>query len=189
MIGYLTGTIKTLSEKSILVLTQSGVGYEVFPAGSLLANCKMDGEFEAEILTIVRETEISLYGFGHSDEKTLFLKLINVSGIGPKMALKIISTPPENFLSAVEAGDVPFLTKIPGLGKKTAERLIIELRGKINLKENLRVQKTSAETEAEEALSSLGYDKNTITKVLEQAPDESRNVAEDLVKYFLSSNA
>jgi len=189
MIGYLKGTVLKLSEKSILVLTTSGVGYEVFPAGSLLANCKKNGEFSAEILTIVRETEISLYGFGTSDEKTLFQKLLNVSGIGPKMALQIVSTPPQQFLTAVENGDVGFLTKLPGLGKKTAERLIIELRGKIDLSAESSAPASPALSEASEALENLGYDKNSISKVLKSAPEELQTSAEELVKYFLSSYA
>lgn len=186
MIGYLFGTVKDISAKRILVLTSGGVGYEVLPSGSLLASCKEDGEFSAEIFTVVREQEITLYGFGSADEKTLFEKLIAVSGIGPKTAKDIVSTPVELFLKAVEEGDTTFITKLPGIGKKTAERLIIELRGKIDLsKKSADFSAVSpAMQEASEALESLGYDKNTIASSLQKAPENLST--EGLVKYFLS---
>jgi len=189
MIGHLYGQITEITEKEILIQTSSGVGYSVFPAGSLLSQCKKGKNIAANILTIVRETEISLYGFGHKDEKTLFQKLLNISGIGPKMALQIVSTPIDIFLSAVENGEVNILTKIPGLGKKTAERLIIELRGKLDLSsgENAIIQKSKAFEEAIDALENLGYDKSTIEKILKQAPENYNT--ENYVKYFLSSNA
>jgi len=186
MIGYINGIVKRVSEKEILVITQGGVGYSVYPAGSLLAKCQKDAEISAEILTIVRETEISLYGFGHLEEKELFTKLISVSGIGPKTALQMVSIPPSQFMTAIENGDISFLTRIPGLGKKTAERLIIELRGKIDLskQENL-AEKNPAMSEAFQALENLGYDRQTIGKRLEKAEESS--TAEELVKFFLKS--
>ena len=144
---------------------------------------------EAEVLMIVRETEISLYGFGVRDEKILFQKLLSVSGIGPKMALEMVSVPPQHFLTAVEEGDVAFLTKIPGLGKKKAERLIVELRGKIDLSGSAEgaPRQNPATMEASDALENLGYDHQTIKQVLASAPEDSS--AEELVKYFLSSGA
>ncbi|MBT3349385.1 Holliday junction branch migration protein RuvA [bacterium] len=190
MIGFLTGKIASISEKKILVLTSGGVGYNVSPAGSLLASCEKGGEFSAEIFTIVRETEITLYGFGSGDEKQLFEKLIGVSGIGPKTALVMVSTPADQFQKAVAEGDVAFLTKIPGLGKKTAERLIVELRGKLNLESagtDFSAAKSKSKTEATDALKNLGYDAGTISEILNQAPDDANT--EDLVKFFLSSNA
>lgn len=188
MIGFITGTIERVNEKEVLVITSGGVGYHVHPAGSLLAKCKKGLEISAEILTIVRETEISLYGFGHLEEKKLFTKLISVSGIGPKTALQMVSIPPSQFMTAVESGDVDFLTRIPGLGKKTAERLIIELRGKVDLttSENME-QKNPAFKEAFDALENLGYDRHTIGKRLDQA--EGSPTAEELVKFFLKSDA
>ncbi len=187
MIAHLTGKAIAISDKSITVLTSGGVGYEVFPAGSLLAMVQKDGDFAAEILTVVRENEISLYGFGDRDEKVLFQKLLSVSGIGPKMALAMVSVPPQHFMKAVDEGDVAFLTKIPGLGKKKAERLIIELRGKIDLSAESGTGNVQnpAFIEAAEALEGLGYDQVTIKKALEKAPENLS--AEDLVKYFLSS--
>lgn len=189
MIGFLNGIVQAASDKKVLVMTSGGVGYEVSPAGSLLAECREGGAFSAPILTIVRETEITLYGFGSGEERDLFEKLIAVSGIGPKTALVMVSTPADQFSRAVSEGDVAFLTKIPGLGKKTAERLIVELRGKLNLESagSATLPSTPAMSEAGEALKNLGYDPQTIAEVLSGAPDGAST--EELVKFFLSSNA
>jgi holliday junction DNA helicase RuvA len=189
MIGFLSGSVATISPRKILVLTPGGVGYDVIPAGSLLANVKEGETFAATIFTVVREQEITLYGFGSDTEKNLFEKLIGVSGIGPKTAIAMVSTPVDQFQNAVSQGDVAFLTQIPGLGKKTAERLIVELRGKLNLEtagtENL--PKSTAMQEATDALKNLGYDPRTISDVLSNV---SKNATtEELVKSFLSSNA
>ncbi len=187
MIGFLRGTVLAVDEKRILLLTSGGVGYEVFPAGSLLALIRKDAEAEFETATIVRETEISIYGFGDVSEKKLFLKLLSVSGIGPKMAITIVSTPIDQFLSAVSNGEIEILTRIPGLGKKTAERLVIELRGKLNFSADQTLPQNKSFEEAKDALKNLGYDDRTILDVLKSADQNS--TTEDLVKYFLRSSA
>jgi len=188
MIGHLFGIVREVNEKNVLVQTSGGVGYNVIPSGSLLSMVEKNGEFSAKIFMVVREQEITLYGFGSDDEKILFEKLIKVSGIGPKTALGMISVPVDLFMKSVENGDVAFLTKMPGIGKKTAERLIIELRGKINLTNpaKLSVGNKNFE-EATDALKNLGYDNNTINDVLSRAPDDAGT--EDLIKFFLSSGA
>lgn len=189
MIGFLSGTVAHVSPRKILVLTPGGVGYDIIPAGSLLAKMREGEAFAATIFTIVREQEITLYGFGSDMEKELFEKLIGVSGIGPKTALAMISTPTDQFQKAVAEGDVPFLTRIPGLGKKTAERLIVELRGKLNLETAgaSQLPQSTAMIEATDALKNLGYDPRTIHDILQDAPEKSNT--ETLVKFFLSSNA
>jgi Holliday junction DNA helicase RuvA len=190
MIGFLSGTVATISPRKILVLTAGGVGYDVIPAGSLLSEVKEGEAFAATIFTIVREQEITLYGFGSDMEKHLFEKLISVSGIGPKTALAMVSTPADQFQKAVAEGDVAFLTRIPGLGKKTAERLIVELRGKLNLETAgiaTPLPTSIALREASDALKNLGYDPRTIHEVLSIAPANAST--ETLVKFFLSSNA
>lgn len=187
MIRYLVGTILEIREKEVILLTSGGVGYQVFPCGSLLSLIKVNSDTAIYIVTIVKETEISLYGFANTEEQKLFEKLISVSGIGPKTALQMASIPTGQFLQAINNGDVAFLTKIPGLGKKTAERLIIELRGKINLTVvNYQNAPSQEYEEAQDALHNLGYDTSTIHAVLESAPKESS--AEELVKFFLSQH-
>ena len=187
MIGFLKGPVMSVAGKEILILTSSGVGYSVFAAGTLLASVKPGGEVSAEIFTVVRETEITLYGFGSKDEKILFQKLLGVSGIGPKMAMEMVSVPPKQFLRAVEEGDIPFLTRIPGLGKKKAERLVVELRGKIDLSAVGEEGPSVApeREEAMEALVGLGYDQATVKTVLKNAPEGA--TTEDLVRFFLAS--
>ncbi|MCF7905946.1 Holliday junction branch migration protein RuvA [Candidatus Gracilibacteria bacterium] len=187
MIGRLVGIVENVDAKEILLCTTGGVGYTVHPAGSLLSRCKKGASLSAEILTIVRENEISLYGFGDQDEKKLFEKLISVSGIGPRTALQMVSIPPSQFMKAIEEGDISFLTRIPGLGKKTAERLVIELRGKLDLTQSEVTPHSPALEEAFDALQNLGYDRHTIGKRLEKA--DPNTSAEDLVKFFLRSNA
>ena len=189
MIGFLKGQVTHISGKEILILTASGVGYSVFAAGTLLASVKQGTELSAEIFTVVRETEITLYGFGAKDEKILFQKLLSVSGIGPKMAMEMVSVPPQHFLRAVEEGDIAFLTRIPGLGKKKAERLVVELRGKIDLSAvgGESAQVDPAKDEAIGALEGLGYDRATIKEILKKAPEGSGT--EELVRYFLGSKA
>jgi holliday junction DNA helicase RuvA len=189
MIGFLSGTVATISPRKILVLTPGGVGYDVIPAGSLLAEVREGEAFASTIFTVVREQEITLYGFGTDVEKNLFEKLIGVSGIGPKTAIAMVSTPVDQFQNAISEGDVAFLTQIPGLGKKTAERLIVELRGKLNIETagTTNLPKSTAATEATDALKNLGYDPRTINEVLGNAPKNAST--EELVKFFLTSNA
>ncbi len=187
MIGFLSGIVARMDAKEVLIQTSGGVGYSVHPAGSLLAECKEGEKISAEIFTVVREQEISLYGFGHKDEKQLFIKVISVSGIGPKIGLQIVSMSPARFMTAVEHGDVPVLTEIPGLGKKTAERLIIELRGKLDLTASEGPQASPALEEAITALEGLGYDRKTIQQRIEQTG--AKTSAEEMIKDFLKSNA
>lgn len=187
MIRYLQGKVLDIRAKECTVLTPSGVGYRIFIAGELLSHLEKGKPIEIHTVMIVKENEMSLYGFYEETTQGLFEKLISVSGIGPKTALQMVSTPPSQFMRAIEEGDIGFLTKIPGLGKKTAERLIIELRGKIDLSAQTPSAPLSPATEeAVQALENLGYDKGSIEKKLKNAPEKAS--AEDLVKYFLSSD-
>jgi len=188
MIGFLSGTVARMDAKEVLIQTSGGVGYSVHPAGSLLAECKVGESVNAEIFTVVREQEISLYGFGDKLEKELFVKVTGVSGIGPKIGLQIVSMSPARFTAAVEAGDVASLTEIPGLGKKTAERLILELSGKLDLSHLDEAHAASpALEEAISALEGLGYDRKTIQQRIEQIGQSDS--AEVMIKDFLKSNA
>jgi len=182
MIGFIHGIVEQVREKSLLILTQSGVGYRVFPVGALLSEAKTGKELHCYIYTLVREQEISLYGFSTYEEQLLFEKVLGVSGVGPKLALSILSMPVHQFLSALETGDIAVLTKIPGLGKKTAQRLLLDLKGKLDISEST-VQVSATLQEAIEALMYLGYEKEHIKKVLEKSDADN---SEDLVKYYLT---
>src|SRR5207249_3826807 len=131
LIGYLQGTLKHLDANSATVVT-GGVGYEVHI--SLQTYYKLEGQREAvlEIYTHVREDTLALYGFASSEEKFAFEKLISISGIGPTLAVKILSgIEPTDLADAVAQSDVRKLSSIPGVGRKTADRICLELRDKL----------------------------------------------------------
>src|SRR5215210_7637040 len=131
MIGYLQGTLKKLDATSALVVA-NGVGYEVHI--SLQTYYRLEGrrDVELEIYTHVREDALSLYGFASPEEKFAFEKLIAISGIGPTLAQKILSgIEPPDLADAVARQDTRKLSSIPGVGKKTAERICLELRDKL----------------------------------------------------------
>ncbi len=186
MIGYLEGRVLQVLPKTIIVVTTAGVGYELFPTGSLLSKCNLDGLLTCFVHTLVREQEISLYGFETLEERQFFEKLIGISGVGPKMALQILSQPVGEFISAIDRGDVDFVMQTPGIGKKMAQKLIVELKGKIDLSEEV-VQTSVNKQEATEALKSLGYDESTVKFVLGEAPEDLST--EDLIKFFLSNQS
>ena len=129
MIAHLTGLILTKTTQSVLIDT-GGIGYEVFvPLSTFYTLPEKDEKVSLHIYTYVREDALLLFGFGTKLEKNLFLMLISVSGIGPKLAVNILSgIGPQELLEAIAGGDVVRLQAIPGVGKKTAERIALELK-------------------------------------------------------------
>lgn len=133
MISFLIGTIEDKQENSLL-LDVGGVGFEMSISSNTFSALPMIGE-SVKVLTYmsVREDDISLFGFSSKEEKDLFVKLISVSGIGPKVAISILSGLSLNALSiAIANKDVKMLSKIKGLGAKTAERICVELKDKVS---------------------------------------------------------
>jgi Holliday junction DNA helicase RuvA len=194
MIAYLRGTIQ---EKSLqaLILDVNGVGYDVLMSNNSIAKMPAEGQ-EAAIYTYlhVREDLMQLFGFCQKGEKELFEMLISVSGIGPKVALAILSVfSVEAFQQAVQRNDIEMITAIPGIGKKSAQRLVLELKDKITL--NIPVaadgaffdnSSDSVYSEARAALISLGYSPIEAASALEAFVDQSGEAtAEDLIKYGL----
>ena len=167
MINFIYGEIAAKNENSV-VLDHNGIGFEIFVSTSTLSLIGQIGEM-ARVFTYmnVKEDELSLYGFLSMEEKNMFLKIINVSGIGPKMALQILSGLSLSDLAvAIKNEDIKLLSTIKGLGKKTAERLALELKDKIDLI-GFAVQDTLVEDvnvdmvdEAMQALIALGINKN-----------------------------
>ena len=136
MISFLKGTIEDKKE-GVIALDVSGVGYELLCSGETLALAGNVGD-SAKLLTylVVRENEVFLIGFKTSEEKNLFLNLITVSGVGPKTALQIISAcGTANLISCIVSGNTGSIASAKGVGKKTAERVVLELKEKL-LKEN-----------------------------------------------------
>lgn len=167
MIGSLNGVliVKSLSD---VIVEAGGVGYQVSVPVNALSELPPEGEkVFLYIYTHVREDTIHLYGFLTQEEKRVFLLLLGISGIGPKLALNVISSiNHDDFLSAVEAEDITLLTSIPGLGKKTAHRLILELRGKLPKRE---AATDSVFNDTLSALINLGYKKSEAYDVLQKA--------------------
>ena len=132
MISHLSGTLEHI-DKNFITIDVNGVGYKVFAPTSLLNEIGKPGD-KVKIFTeqIVREDSISLYGFSSKEERNLFNSLLSVSGIGPKSALSLVSGLPLNKLvGAISQGNADLLSSIPGIGNKTAQRIIIELKEKI----------------------------------------------------------
>jgi Holliday junction DNA helicase RuvA len=162
VIGYLEGKLKKLEATRAVVLA-GGVGYEVHI--SLQTYYRLEGQRDAalEIYTHVREDALSLYGFATPEEKLAFEKLISISGIGPTLASKILSgIDPPDLADAVARGDVRKLSSIPGVGKKTADRICLELRDKLLLPEGTpaaaaATTQTGVDDDVQSALVNLGY--------------------------------
>ncbi|MFH0838110.1 MAG: Holliday junction branch migration protein RuvA [Patescibacteria group bacterium] len=190
MIAYLSGLIIDKDEKTLTVLA-GGIGYRVFVTADLLTEAKADNKVQLYIHTAVREDDISLYGFLKKEELKFFTQLLNVSGIGPKMAMDVLATPISMTKNAIVSEDIGLLTKIKGLGKKTAERLCLELKNKVepSLPGSARgtVSKPFAHEDAVLALESLGYERYQVLKFMGDLPADI-NETEEIVKYFLKTS-
>ena len=165
MIGFLRGRLLSKTPEGLL-LDVSGVGYVLSVSLSTYADLPGEGrEVELHVHTHVREDAITLFGFLTDDEKRVFGRLISVAGVGPKVALAVLSgARPDALRAAVAAGDARGLTKIPGIGKKIAERIVLELRDKLGapgsaafLPGGAPLQPLSADVAS--ALTNLGYRK------------------------------
>ena len=174
MIGYLSGTLKQLDAARALIMA-AGVGYEVHI--SLQTYYRLEGkrDVELDIYTHVREDALALYGFATAGEKFAFEKLIGISGIGPTLAQKILSgIEPADLADAVARGDARKLTGIPGVGKKTAERICLELRDKLAVPAATPAAPTrpSVDEDVHSALVNLGYRPRDADAALEIARKE-----------------
>ena len=152
MIAYIKGKILS-ADDNVLVIENNGLGYEVVCSAAAKTRLLASGGGEVYTYLSVREDGVSLFGFDSPAEKNMFLKLISVSGVGPKMGIGILSGISLNDLAiAIAASDIKTLSKIKGLGKKTAERIVLELREAITLTDPLPSQ---GKTVAVEKLSTL----------------------------------
>lgn len=186
MIAYINGLVVDKNEKSLIVLAQS-IGYKVTVPVHVVAEAIVDQKIQLYIHTSVREDDISLYGFSTKEQLRFFEQLISVSGIGPKMAIEVLSAPLHMTQQAILNGDVGILTKIKGLGKKTAERLVLELKNKMEFLPQSSDQSLAAyDQDAIEALVGLGYEKYHVVQVLSNLPSEV-SVTEDVIRYFLKN--
>ena len=181
MIGHLRGQLVDKRPNQVLV-DVNGVGYVVsIPLSTFYALGDLREEVTLLVHTHLREDSIALYGFLTAREKQFFELLISASGVGPALALKILSgMSVEELLPAVRAGDLVRLTRIPGVGRKTAERIVVELRDKLAAMEPPQPERVSAagrtqlESDVVSALLNLGYDRRAAEKALEEVAANGR---------------
>ncbi len=184
MIGYLKGELISFKDNTV-ILSVNGVGYEVNCTSSTTARLINNRGGEVYVYTAVKEDGIYLYGFDNEQEKEMFLKLIGVSGLGPKGALSILSSLGLNATrTCILSSDVKTLSSVKGLGKKTAEKIIVELRGGLPMDDGGAVS-VSENDEAVMALTSLGFDRNSAVKAVEKARADGASGLEEVIAVAL----
>lgn len=179
MIGYLSGILKSVTARGVLIDVH-GVGYLVFMNAGDVSRVHVGAAAEIFCYTNVREDALQLFGFFSEDARDFFEVLISVSGVGPKSGLLILSVgTTSDVRTAIEQGDVKFLTSVPGVGKKIAERIILELRGK--LPDVIGAPADREHSHAIEALVNLGYRKDDAALVLRG----KNGTTEELIRHGL----
>lgn len=193
MIGYLKGNVLSANAGTVILET-NGVGFEVICSASVFQKLANSKEGEAYVYTAVREDAISLYGFISVEEKNMFLKLISISGVGPKMAITILSGMSFNDLAVkIATSDVKGLAQVKGLGKKTAERIILELREKVGALQSegdkqcgeVVVEESGEDKDAVIALMSLGFTRGECTDAIKKARAQGAESINDLILFAL----
>ena len=178
MFNYIKGTI-TGYGPNYISLENNGIGYLIYVSNPYSFHENED--HKVYIYNYIREDENSLYGFKNEAERDLFLKLINVKGVGPKLALPILASPVDAIYDAIERENILYLTKFPKVGDKVARQIILDLKGKLTMEEDLF--SNDGLDELTEVLESLGYKKADIKKILPQV--NSANPVEEQVKEAL----
>lgn len=187
MYDYLNGELAHILPTAIVVDVH-GVGYQVVFANPYRLQDSLKKQIKVLVQQVVREDSITLYGFISSEERELFQRLISVSGIGPKSAMSILANDDtEGFVNAVESGNVTYLTKFPGVGKKTAQQIILDLKGKFEAlpeEATKAVVSTNQATleEAKEALMGLGYSAKEITKIWKSLEAAAPSTTQEALK-------
>jgi Holliday junction DNA helicase RuvA len=189
VIAHIRGVILSKSPNSV-VIDCGGVGYELAISVSTFTELGTEGkEARLHVHTHVREDALALYGFAELTEKRLFEKLLTISGIGPKLAITVLSgISAERLVGAIRGGDYATLTKIPGIGKKTAERVVLELKDKLDdmtgaAPESAAPSLGAVADDVLSALVNLGYPRPIAQKAVEAAAKDA-SVAGDFEKLF-----
>ena len=189
MYEYFQGVIVTI-KPDFVVVDVNGIGYKVF---SPTPYAYQEGQkVRVFIEQIVRDTGITLYGFQTEDDKGLFLKLLSVSGIGPKSALAIMAAEDSNSLAkAIEEGEVKYLTRFPGVGKKTASQIVLDLKGKLgsfvkNANKTASSEVSPELNDALLALLALGYTKKEVDRITPALIAEEKTTADQYIKKGLA---
>ena len=196
MIAFLRGKVLTTTAETV-ILDVNGVGYEVYCTGSVFRKITVGAVAELYTYLQVKEDGITLFGFDTPKEKELFLKLISVSGVGPKLGISILAAlSADDFAFAVATADVKRLSAVKGLGKKTAEKIVLELHGKISAAEVLGasgddftptaqqaapVKLSAMDEEAVSALMGLGFTRAESTQAVKKARDLGATTVEEVI--------
>lgn len=196
MIAYLRGKVLTTTAETAIV-DVNGIGYEAYCSGGAFRKIAVGQYVELYTYLQVKEDGVTLFGFGDTKEKELFLKLITVSGVGPKMGIAILaSLSADEFARVIATTDVKRLSAVKGLGKKTAEKIILELHGKISaaevmnasgddltpVKTEMPVAKLSAaDEEAVAALMGLGFTRAESAQAVKKAREQGAASVEEVI--------
>jgi Holliday junction DNA helicase RuvA len=192
MIGWLNGKIVDRHQPGKLVLDVNGVGYDVETSLNTFFQVESltDRPIGLHIHTVVREDALLLYGFLNIEERALFRDLIKVNGVGPKMAINILSSiQPQEFIHCIQQQNTALLTKLPGIGKKTAERLVVEMKDRM---QNITLPQSQStplslvrdQDEAIKALEALGYKNQEAVRAVNKV-DDGQKSCEQLIRQGL----
>ena len=205
MFAYIKGTLE-MKMTDYVVIDVGGLGYKIYMSSIGMEKLGNIGE-EVKVYTYyrVREDDVSIYGFNSNEELRMFELLLSVSGVGAKTALAMLAVcTPSEFVLAIVSEDINVLTSIPGIGPKSAKRIILELKDKIKKEEQIQeltnasntinvktkmqqaIEKESKITEAIAALQVLGYNKKEIEKAFETIANKEEMITEDLIKKGLT---
>jgi Holliday junction DNA helicase RuvA len=193
MIGWLNGRVVDKHNPGKLVVDVNGVGYDVETSLPTFFQVEAEsGNVGLHIHTVVREDALLLYGFLDQQERSLFRALIKVNGVGPKMAIAILSSiSPDEFIQCIYQQNTVLLTKLPGIGKKTAERLVVEMKDRLQQLPREATQQQNHLTtvireqdEAVKALESLGYKQQEAFKAINKI-DDGNKTCEQLIRQAL----
>lgn len=198
MIAFVRGKVDYIGKNYCFIDTGT-IGYRIFMAAGDLQGLSIGQSVKLYTHLGVREDALTLYGFATKEAYNLFMQLITVSGIGPKGALGILSgSKVDAFYLAIQSKDLKYLTKLPGIGKKTAERMLLELKGKIGTIDGVQegfadstgtVNTDTPMGEAIAALVSLGYVNSEIVPILQKIEDKDKLSAEELIRSALKMMA
>jgi Holliday junction DNA helicase RuvA len=178
MIGNIEGTV-VIKRAGFVILSAGGVGYKIAATREALASCTVGETVALWTHLVVREDSLDLYGFRGEDELHFFELLLTVSGVGPKSALAILDLAPvETLRSAIAQGNAQYLTKVSGVGRKTAEKIVLELREKVGA--GVAGAALQGDEDALEAMKSLGYTLHEARDALRKVPHEITGGSERL---------
>ena len=201
MIAYLKGRVLTITAETA-ILEVNGVGYEIYCSGGAFRKLVQGEMAELHTYLQVKEDGVTLFGFATPKEKELFLKVISVSGVGPKLGIAVLTgLTADEFMQAIATADVKRLSAVKGLGKKTAEKIVLELHGKISAAEVMSasgddptvspvggVTVSAQDEEAVSALMGLGFTKSESVQAVKRARDAGAVTVEEVIRRALQGS-